>query len=134
MSYTDMEYIFHGKRRYHYPPLYEEIKYEQVMATRDMFSFFNGSTNNIDIHSKSISTNLCMFLDTNDDNFVYQADHVRKRKIARPYLSLAKSYNAKINKKSFFGAPNPLFVTEDIILNNSLDDLKVKFYDIIGTF
>jgi hypothetical protein len=52
-----------------------------------------------------------------------------KRKIARPDLTFAKMFHNNIKKKIFFGAPNPLFIFEDIALSYSLDELKHMFYE-----
>lgn len=117
-AYTDMEYFKHGNRKYFYPPMYEPINANQTMATRPMNDFIT-----LDLES-----HLGFHIDGFDESTIYQTDSKLKRKIARPELSLAKSFNEKVNKKLFFGAPNPLFTTEDIVLNNSLDNLQSIFH------
>lgn len=104
--------------KYHYPPLYEPVTEHQTMATREFQKFF----------FEEFDTNLRFYKEAADEDCIFEAYYHLKRKVARPDLSLARLFvNLKRNKKLFFGAPNPLFVTEDIVLSHSLEELQELF-------
>ena len=121
-SYTDMEYLKFGNRKFLHPPLYEPITAEQTMATKSLNDFFEFD----------IPLSFGFFIDSIDDSTIFQADTKLKRKIVKPELSLAKTMKDSNNKKIFFGAPNPLFTTEDLALSYSLDELQRYFHEVIN--
>ena len=101
-----------------YPPQFEPVNAEQTFATKEMLRFFE-----IDFE-----TNLSYYHDKLEEDGVYIATSGRfKRKIIHPELSIWKQM-LRMNKKLFFGAPNPLFQIEDIVLSNSLEELRHIFY------
>ncbi|CAI2368988.1 unnamed protein product [Moneuplotes crassus] len=124
MCYTDMEQLRHGNRVSFYPPIYEPISREQTMATMELDKFIR----------QDLETSPFFFDDVYEESSVFLADHKLKRKISQTELSLAKIFLEHKKRQFFFGAPNKLFVLEDICLNYSLDQLKEKFLDGIENY
>lgn len=116
--YTHYEYLRHGSKKFLYPPLFESINSSQTFATNQIRKFLEDD----------METNLGFYPDEGCDSTIFQLDYRLKRKIVVPELTLCKNLKEKFDMKFFYGAPNPLFIDEDIALTYSLEELKHFFY------
>ncbi|CDW83616.1 UNKNOWN [Stylonychia lemnae] len=143
LSHSEIDYIRKGYFKYQFAPKIQKPQAEHTLAKKKFTKFFLDEMHQTGrfYYENADETPLPGEEDDggpgnpdSNDFTVYELDHLYKRKMAKPQLSIAKYACSMQNKKLFFGAPPELLAIEELAYNVDIEVMREIFQDVLDKY